>query len=76
MVEELAFLVKDNIPCKHLILSIEQVLVNFLHNDTSLNGVLELEPMNPYNRLLIHRLADIFGIGFLISLLVKERTGT
>lgn len=61
MVEELAFLVKDNIPCKHLILSIEQVLVNFLHNDTSLNGVLELEPMNPYNRLLIHRLADIFG---------------
>ncbi|KAK4385715.1 hypothetical protein Sango_2695500 [Sesamum angolense] len=28
------FLVKDNIPCKHLILSIEQVLVNFLHDDT------------------------------------------
>ncbi|KAG8380292.1 hypothetical protein BUALT_Bualt06G0000500 [Buddleja alternifolia] len=61
MVEELAFLVKDNIPCKHLILSMEDALVNFLQNDTSLHGVLELEPMNPYNRLLVHRLADIFG---------------
>ncbi|GFQ03810.1 U-box domain-containing protein 4 [Phtheirospermum japonicum] len=26
-----------------------------------LDGVLELEPMNPYNRLLVHRLADMFG---------------
>ncbi|KAL0302859.1 UNVERIFIED_CONTAM: hypothetical protein Sradi_6154000 [Sesamum radiatum] len=33
-VEELAFLVKDNIPCKHLILSMEQVLVDFLQDDT------------------------------------------
>ncbi|KAI7729982.1 hypothetical protein M8C21_020576 [Ambrosia artemisiifolia] len=61
MVEELAFLVKDNLPCKHLVLSMEDMLVDFLQNDSSLNGVLELEPMNPYNRLLLHRLADIFG---------------
>ncbi|MFS7897928.1 putative R3H domain-containing protein [Helianthus anomalus] len=61
MVEELAYLVKDNLPCKHLVLSMEDMLVHFLQNETSLNGVLELEPMNPYNRLLLHRLADIFG---------------
>ncbi|KAK1437109.1 hypothetical protein QVD17_02894 [Tagetes erecta] len=61
MVEELAFLVKDNLPCKHLVLSMEDTLVDFLQNETSLNEVLELEPMNPYNRLLLHRLADIFG---------------
>ncbi|KAK6137843.1 hypothetical protein DH2020_028418 [Rehmannia glutinosa] len=66
-VEELAFLVKDNLPCKHLILSVEDVLVNFLQDDTSLDGVLELEPMNPYNRLLVHRLADIFGPPILVS---------
>ncbi|KAH6757544.1 hypothetical protein C2S52_023412 [Perilla frutescens var. hirtella] len=62
MVEELASLVKDNIPCKHLILSVEDALLNYLHDHTSLvDGVLELEPMNPYNRLLVHRLAEIFG---------------
>ncbi|KAD4584660.1 hypothetical protein E3N88_22261 [Mikania micrantha] len=61
MVEELAFLVKDNLPCKHLVLSMEDMLVEFLQKETSLNEVLELEPMNPYNRLLLHRLADIFG---------------
>ncbi|KAL3838551.1 hypothetical protein ACJIZ3_023142 [Penstemon smallii] len=61
MVEELASLVKDNLPCKHLILSMEEALVNFLQDVTSLDGVIELEPMNPYNRLLVHRLADIFG---------------
>ncbi|XP_073293424.1 uncharacterized protein [Primulina huaijiensis] len=62
MVEELASLVRDNVPCKHLILSMEEMLVNFIQDDgTSLDGVLELEPMNPYNRLLIHRLAEIFG---------------
>lgn len=61
MVEELAFLIKDNLPCKHLVLSVEEALINFLHDDSSLDGVLELEPMNPYNRLLLHRLADIFG---------------
>lgn len=61
MVEELAFLIKDNLPCKHLILSMEETLVNFLLDDTSTDGILELEPTNPYNRLLLHRLADIFG---------------
>ncbi|KAH7543435.1 hypothetical protein FEM48_Zijuj02G0183700 [Ziziphus jujuba var. spinosa] len=60
-VEELASLVKDNLPCKHLVLSVEEVLINFLQTDTSSDGVLELEPMNSYNRLLLHRLADIFG---------------
>ncbi|KAF5743771.1 Single-stranded nucleic acid binding R3H protein putative isoform 1 [Tripterygium wilfordii] len=61
MVEELASLVRNNFPCKHLVLSVEEALVNFLQDDTSSNGILELEPMNPYNRLLLHRLADIFG---------------
>lgn len=62
MVEELAFLVKDNLPCKHLVLTMEEALVNFLQdNDTSSDGILELEPMNSYNRLLLHRLAEIFG---------------
>ncbi|CAA2999027.1 R3H domain-containing protein 2-like isoform X2 [Olea europaea var. sylvestris] len=61
MVEELASLIKDNLPCKHLILSMEEALINFLQDDTRLDGVLELEPMNSYNRLLVHRLADIFG---------------
>ncbi|XP_059665572.1 uncharacterized protein LOC132311595 isoform X2 [Cornus florida] len=61
MVEELAFLIKDNLPSKHLVLSMEEALVNFLQDHTSSDGVLELEPMNPYDRLLLHRLADIFG---------------
>ncbi|XP_019194159.1 PREDICTED: cAMP-regulated phosphoprotein 21-like isoform X2 [Ipomoea nil] len=61
MVEELASLVKDNLPCKHLVLSMEESFVDFLQEDTSSNGVLELEPMNSYSRLLLHRLADIFG---------------
>ncbi|XVF06933.1 hypothetical protein REPUB_Repub06bG0093800 [Reevesia pubescens] len=61
MVEELAFLVKDNLPCKHLLLSMEEAFINFLQDDTSSDGILELEPMNSYNRLLLHRLADIFG---------------
>ncbi|CAL0321054.1 unnamed protein product [Lupinus luteus] len=62
MVEELAFLVKDNLPCKHLVLSMEEALVKFLQDDdTSSDGILELEPMNSYNRLLLHRLAEIFG---------------
>ncbi|CAI8608087.1 unnamed protein product [Vicia faba] len=62
MVEELAFLVKDNLPCKHLVLTLEELLVNYLQDeDTSSDGILELEPMNSYNRLLLHRLAEIFG---------------
>ncbi|XP_041020595.1 uncharacterized protein LOC121262265 isoform X1 [Juglans microcarpa x Juglans regia] len=61
MVEELAFLVKDNLRSKHLVLSVEEALVNFLQDDTSSDGVLELEPMDAYSRLLLHRLAEIFG---------------
>ncbi|XVE90514.1 hypothetical protein DITRI_Ditri20bG0084000 [Diplodiscus trichospermus] len=61
MVEELASLVKDNLPCKHLVLSMEDAFITFLRDDTSSDGILELEPMNSYNRLLLHRLADIFG---------------
>lgn len=33
-VEELASLVKDNLSCKHLILSVEEALVDFLQSDT------------------------------------------
>lgn len=62
MVEELAFLIKDNLSCKHLVLSVEEALVDFLENDTSPDSIVELEPMSPYNRLLLHRLADIFGL--------------
>lgn len=61
MVEELASLVRDNLRSKHLVLSVEEGLINFLQDDTSSDGVLELEPMDAYNRLLLHRLAEIFG---------------
>ncbi|VFQ92656.1 unnamed protein product [Cuscuta campestris] len=61
-VEKLAFTVKDNLSCKHLILSMEEAFINFLQDDTSSNGVLELKPMDPYCRHLIHRLSDIFGL--------------
>ncbi|WOL14410.1 R3H domain-containing protein 2 isoform X1 [Canna indica] len=60
MVEELASLIKDNLHSKHLVLSIEEALINFLE-DTSSDGILELQPMSPYHRLLLHRLADIYG---------------
>ncbi|WOH15122.1 hypothetical protein DCAR_0934659 [Daucus carota subsp. sativus] len=61
MVEELAYLVKNNLECKHLVLSAEQTLIDFLKDDKRSNAALELQPMNPYNRLLLHRLAEIFG---------------
>ncbi|GAV83155.1 R3H domain-containing protein/SUZ domain-containing protein, partial [Cephalotus follicularis] len=62
LVEELAYLVKDNLQCKHLVLSMEEAFINFLQDDHTISqGVLELEPMSSYNRLLLHRLADIFG---------------
>lgn len=62
MVEELAFLVKDNLRCKHLVLSMEETFLNFLQDDSShSDGILELQPMDAYSRLLLHRLADIFG---------------
>ncbi|KAL4180897.1 hypothetical protein AMTRI_Chr12g268410 [Amborella trichopoda] len=62
MVEELAFLIKNNLPCKHLILSMEDVLVKFLQKNTCFEAVLELVPMNPYHHILLHRLAEIFGL--------------
>ncbi|XP_028794153.1 R3H domain-containing protein 2-like, partial [Neltuma alba] len=61
-VEELASLVKDNLPCKHLVLTMEEALINSLQDEnTGSDRVLELEPMNSYSRLLLHRLAEIFG---------------
>ncbi|KAL4182856.1 hypothetical protein AMTRI_Chr11g95240 [Amborella trichopoda] len=51
IIQELAFLIKDSLHCKHLILLIEDVL-----------AVLELVPMNPYHSMLLHRLAKIFGL--------------
>ncbi|XP_049932111.1 uncharacterized protein LOC116247942 isoform X3 [Nymphaea colorata] len=67
LVEELALLIKDNLPCKHLVLSMEESLVEFLQNNTSPNAILELEPMTSYHRMLLHRLADIFGPAVLVS---------
>ncbi|KAF3337477.1 R3H domain-containing protein 1 [Carex littledalei] len=61
MVEELASLVKDNLYSKHLILSTEEALVAFLQQDTSTDGSLELQPVGSYHRLLLHRLAEIYG---------------
>ncbi|XP_058102586.1 uncharacterized protein LOC131246448 isoform X7 [Magnolia sinica] len=66
-VEELAWLIKDNLSCKHVVLSIEETLIDFLQNDTSPDGVLELEPMSSYHRMLLHRLADIYGPCVLVS---------
>ncbi|KAF9662368.1 hypothetical protein SADUNF_Sadunf18G0046000 [Salix dunnii] len=52
----------DNLHCKHLVLSMEETFLNFLQDDSShTDGILELQPMDAYNRLLLHRLADIFG---------------
>lgn len=49
-VEELAFLVKDNLPCKHLVLSVEEALVNFLDTDTRYDHILPtLELMSELN---------------------------
>ncbi|XP_021734408.1 R3H domain-containing protein 1-like [Chenopodium quinoa] len=61
MVEELGSLIKDNYLSRHLVLAVEEALVNYLQDDPSPGGILELEPMSSYNRLIIHRLADIFG---------------
>ncbi|KAL4196499.1 hypothetical protein AMTRI_Chr04g246430 [Amborella trichopoda] len=52
IVEELVFLIKDNLPCKNLFLSMEDVLVKFLQRNTCFEAVLELVPMNPYHRML------------------------
>ncbi|KAJ7534521.1 hypothetical protein O6H91_13G097800 [Diphasiastrum complanatum] len=60
-VEELAWLVKDNLYSKHLVLSVEETFVDLL-SPLSRDEVLELQPMMSYQRMLLHRLADIFGL--------------
>ncbi|KAG6402368.1 hypothetical protein SASPL_139246 [Salvia splendens] len=49
-VEELASLVKDNYPCKHLILSVEDLLVNYLQDDTS-PGILVSDLLLQYGEM-------------------------
>jgi len=62
MAGELAWLIKDNLPCKHLILSAEETFISFLETSIGSEDILELEPMVSYHRMLLHRLADIFGL--------------
>lgn len=62
MAGELAWLIKDNLPCKHLILSAEDTFISFLETSIGSEDILELEPMVSYHRMLLHRLADIFGL--------------
>ncbi|KAG6557585.1 hypothetical protein Mapa_000861 [Marchantia paleacea] len=61
-VEELAWLVKDNLYAKHLVLSVEELFVEFLECPLSEEETLALEPMVSYQRMLLHRLADLFGL--------------
>lgn len=62
MAGELAWLIKDNLPCKHLILSAEETFISFLETSFCSEDILELAPMVSYHRMLLHRLADIFGL--------------
>ncbi|CAN6306617.1 unnamed protein product [Urochloa humidicola] len=75
MVEELASLIKDNLYSKHLILSTEEALIALLqqlccgdNDDDGGRGeeddaadTIELQPAGAYHRLLLHRLAEIYG---------------
>lgn len=74
MVEELASLIKDNLHSKHLVLSTEEALITILQrqqcrvDDDDDNAdrehdpnLIELQPTSAYHRLLLHRLADIYG---------------
>ncbi|PWZ05310.1 hypothetical protein Zm00014a_018270 [Zea mays] len=67
MVEELASLIKDNLHSKHLILSTEESLVAALQElhcreeDDGAADTIELQPAGAYHRLLLHRLAEIYG---------------
>ncbi|KAK3151635.1 hypothetical protein QOZ80_3AG0248460 [Eleusine coracana subsp. coracana] len=67
MVEELASLIKDNLHSKHLVLSTEESLIAILHqqcrldDDDDAEDTIELQPTGAYHRLLLHRLADIYG---------------
>ncbi|KAI5058834.1 hypothetical protein GOP47_0027004 [Adiantum capillus-veneris] len=64
LAEELAWLIKDNLSCKHFVLSAEEAFVAFLdpQETSSVGNVLTLEPMAAYHRMLLHRLADIFRL--------------
>lgn len=71
MVEELASLIKDNLHSKHLILSTEEALIAALQQlhcrdgdreeDDDAADTIELQPAGAYHRLLLHRLAEIYG---------------
>lgn len=71
MVEELASLIKDNLYSKHIVLSTEEALITLLHQQsydddddhrgTVSRNTIELQPASSYHRLLLHRLADIYG---------------
>ncbi|KAF8728694.1 hypothetical protein HU200_017966 [Digitaria exilis] len=75
MVEELASLIKDNLHSKHLILSTEESLIAVLQQlrcgnddddgdreeDDDEADTIELQPAGAYHRLLLHRLAEIYG---------------
>lgn len=74
MVEELASLIKDNLHSKHLILSTEEALIAALQQlhchdgdgdredeDDAAADTIELQPAGAYHRLLLHRLAEIYG---------------
>lgn len=73
MVEELASLIKDNLHSKHLILSTEESLIAALEQlhcrdsddleeeDDDAGDTIELQPAGAYHRLLLHRLAEIYG---------------
>ncbi|CAK9226991.1 unnamed protein product [Sphagnum jensenii] len=61
-VEELAWLVKDNLHTKHLVLSVEELFLEFLEPSYEGEPSLVLEPMLSYERMLLHRLADCFRL--------------
>ncbi|CAN6325206.1 unnamed protein product [Urochloa humidicola] len=73
MVEELASLIKDNLYSKHLILSTEEAFIALLEQlrcgdgnggrgeDDDAADTIELQPAGAYHRLLLHRLAEIYG---------------
>lgn len=66
MVEELASLIKDNLHSKHLVLSTEETLLAVLQqqcrlDDGDAEDTIELQPAGAYHRLLLHRLAEIYG---------------
>ncbi|RRT56120.1 hypothetical protein B296_00023830 [Ensete ventricosum] len=67
-VEELASLIKDNLSCKHLVLSVEEALVNFLQDDTRFAH--ESVGEGDYRHLVLERCADttMYDIFFCVCL--------